>query len=385
MKPKKNKPDESEFNITRQYCNEIGLVSLLKSHEERSLADSIEAGYQRIFHYLCTVNANPDGLTILRKEYNKREISQDSLDSLDSFENRLRSKPSPQTRQEYFNFCYRELSQREPIRNAGKNLYSQLNGNHDKIKKDLQQTEQQIVVNREYFILANRRLVAKLAKGYQDLGLSYMDLNQEGTLGLMEAVDRFDQTRGFKFSTYASWWIKQAMSRAIKDKVRTIRLPVHIIEFMRTIYRAEQELYQELQRDPTDSELAQKLNKKEEKIKKFRRFSDAISFSTSIGEDDFELEDLLAGNVHTPETIVSWQEKKEILMKELQKLSPREELILRRRFGVSSHSDDYDDDHILVEIGTELGLTRERIRQIESHALRKLHTRNNLRELLSQP
>jgi len=294
-----------------------------------------------------------------------REFSHNSRDL-----NRAESALKQETNKELQTLHKRRIAKYRKKQRGLEKRYGTTRTQLEKTIVKIRKGEGRSAVARDQLIVANLRLVVSIAKKYTNRGLQFLDLIQEGNIGLMKAVEKFEYRRGYKFSTYATWWIRQAITRAIADQARTIRIPVHMIETINKLTRTSRSLVQELGREPTTKEIGERMDLSASKVRKILKIAqEPISLETPIGEEeDSHLGDFIEDKSATsPVDSVIATNLKEKTSGVLNSLSPREELVLRMRFGVGEGS-----EHTLEEVGRSFNVTRERIRQIESKALRKL-------------
>jgi RNA polymerase primary sigma factor len=396
---------EETEDIVQAYFHSMGNISILTRNEEIELAKRLEEGKEIIKGVVTTLplykklEASLDGKDeedLNNSEEEKTdealEMSMKALDNLmikiESADRKIArygtlkdlKKLINEKKKQDINFIRLDTIAKE-VQNEYKQVESEVGVKIDELKAKWDRiTKARTLISeaKNELITRNLRLVINIAKNYAGRGLALLDLIQEGNIGLMKAIDKFDYKMGFKFSTYATWWIRQGITRALIDQTKTIRVPVHMVEFYNKVTKASRELTQQLGREPSKEEIGKRLEVSTRKIEEvFKAIQDPIALQTPVGDEDSKLEDFISDKDSlSPYSDTERNNVTEHILRVLNTLTPREEKVIRMRFGIG-----FDKDHTLEEVGRHFSITRERVRQIEAKALRKLKHPNRRSEL----
>jgi RNA polymerase primary sigma factor len=400
---------EKTEDLVQTYFHSLGDISILTRYEEIGLAKRLEEGKEIIKGIVTTMplykklkagfddkgeedlnNSEEENLDetiimslkildnlMMKIETADRKIA--GYGTLKDLKNLINKKKKKNVNPKKLDTIAKE------IQNEYKQVESEVGIKIDELKTkwdSITKARALISESKNELTIRNLRLVVNMSKNYLGRGLSLLDLIQEGNIGLMRAIDKFKYEKGFKFSTYATWWIRQAITRALIDQSKTIRVPVHMMDFYNKVTKASRELTQQLGREPNKEEIAKRLGVSTKKVEDvFKAIQDPIALQTQVGDEDTKLEDFIADeNSPSPYLDAEKNEITDKILKILKTLNPNEEKVIRMRFGIG-----FDKDHTLEEVGRHFSLTRERIRQIEEKALRKLkhpNRRNSLKAII---
>jgi RNA polymerase primary sigma factor len=396
---------EKAEDIVQTYFHSMGNISILTRDEEVELAKGLEDGkkiietvisklplYKRLEASMDGDNGeDPDEAEDERAE----KVAEMCLTVLDNLMLKIQMEDGKVARYGSLKDLRRVIFEKKKrginpfhlialakeVQNGYKEIETEAGVGVDQLKADWERITKArtlVTLTKNELITRNLRLVINIAKNYVGRGLSLLDLIQEGNIGLMKAVDKFKYDKGFKFSTYATWWIRQRMTRALMDQTKTIRVPVHAVEFYNRATKVSRELRQEFGRDPSKEEIAERLAVSTGKLEEvFTAIQDPIALQTPLGDDDSKLEDFISDeDSPSPYSDTEKNDITERIIKVLETLDPREAAVVRMRFGIG-----FERDYTLEEIGKHFSITRERVRQIEAKALRKLKHPNRRREL----
>jgi RNA polymerase primary sigma factor len=393
---------EKTEDLVQAYFHSMGNISILTKDEESHLAKQIEEGRDIIKEIVTSMPIYERAVEMKKSEegaQTEEEISDVALlDSISRLEVLMRQVAAADKKIARYGSLTALKKTINEKKKKGINtkkldpLYKEVQQEYKRVEAEagvkmntlktqwerLKKARKLMTQSKNELITRNLRLVVNIAKNYVGRGLPLLDLIQEGNIGLMKAVDKFKYEKGFKFSTYATWWIRQAITRALIDQTKTIRVPVHMMEFYNRVTKASRELTHILGKEPGNAEIAKKLGVPTKKVEEvFRAIQDPIALQTPIGDEDTELEDFIGDKTSpSPYSDAERIEASEQLQRVLRTLSPKEEKVIKMRFGIGA-----DKDHTLEEVGRYLSITRERVRQIEAKALRKLKHPSRLRAL----
>jgi RNA polymerase primary sigma factor len=364
--PEEQETYEKAEDLIQRYFKSMGDIPVLSKDEEKALARKIEEGTDIIKRIITALPLYKRLVKELDRKLQEKELNDSEVNTDKALVESL----------EILDYLMRDVNTLEISARVESEVgisIDDLITKHEllvKAKKLVSEATNELIIH-------NLRLVVNIAKHYVGRGLPLPDLIQEGNIGMMKAIDKFDYKKGFKFSTYATWWIRQAITRALIDQTKTIRLPFHIVEFYNKINTASKELTRQFGREPSMAEIAQELKISEKKVDDvIKAIQDPITLQTPVGDEDTTLEDFIGDSSTSPYLNAERNKITEQIIKILQTLAPKEAEVIRMRFGIG-----VERDHTLEEVGQHLSITRERVRQIEAKAMRKLQHPTRLRAL----